>query len=255
MSESTTEHKIRDENLPPPPSRKGIKCSSSTESEERPKKRKRKAKSSSLRTSEAASKSQGSKYRGVCRNRRKWQAVIWVQGKRKYLGTFKDEELAAKAYDAAAIEYRGARASLNFPTPESKHSGAVRNKTGERKTRKAKRKRKLSEEGNRIKHSNTTPTYASPRSGLSDYDLSHAFFSAFDASKKLLPFQTEQDLIQVYNAALALSAFNNNSSRTGNVSLYSPVKSIGTVNGDVSVVESKGGGAGSSGYSSPIRAK
>ena len=131
----------------------------------------------------------------------------------------------------------------------------MRNKTGERKTRKAKRKRKLSEEGNRIKHSNTTPMYASPRSGLSDYDLSHAFFSAFDASKKLLPFQTEQDLIQVYNAALALSAFNNNSSRTGNVSLYSPVKSIGSVNGDVSVVESKGGGAGSSGYSSPIRAK
>lgn len=31
-----------------------------------------------------------SKFRGVCRNRRKWQAVIWVHGKRKYLGTFKD---------------------------------------------------------------------------------------------------------------------------------------------------------------------
>lgn len=242
MSESATvENKIRDENLPPSREKKSTsKEKSSTGSEERPKKRKKKVKSSS----EATSKSQGSKYRGVCRNRDKWQAVIWVQGKRKYLGTFKDEELAAKAYDAAAIEYRGARASLNFPTPGSENSrAAVRNKTGERKIRKTKRKRKNSE-GNRTKDSNTTPMYASPRSGN---DLPHAFYNAFGASKKL-PFQTEQDLVQAYNAALALSAFTN----SPNVSLYSPVKSIDTtVNDDVSVVESKG----ASGYSSPIRAK
>ena len=136
MSESTTvENKIRDENLPPSREKKSTSKEKSS-TEERPKKRKKKVKSSS----EATSKSQGSKYRGVCRNRDKWQAVIWVQGKRKYLGTFKDEELAAKAYDAAAIEYRGARASLNFPTPGSENSrAAVRNKTGERKIRKTKR--------------------------------------------------------------------------------------------------------------------
>jgi hypothetical protein len=63
-----------------------------------------------------------SKYRGVCRNRRKWQAVIWVHGKRKYLGTFKDEESAARAYDVAALHFRGQKAVLNFPS-SSPHSG------------------------------------------------------------------------------------------------------------------------------------
>ena len=91
MSESTkVENKIRDENLPPSREKKSTsKGKSSTE--ERPKKRKKKVKSSS-----SDLKSQGSKYRGVCRNRDKWQAVIWVQGKRKYLGTFKDENWRRK---------------------------------------------------------------------------------------------------------------------------------------------------------------
>lgn len=57
-------------------------------------------------------------YKGVSwvKNNNKWAARIRVNTKLKHLGLFTCLIKAAKAYDAAAKEYFGEFASLNFPT-------------------------------------------------------------------------------------------------------------------------------------------
>lgn len=58
-----------------------------------------------------------SKYKGVTwkKDNRKWQARIGFENKEIYLGCFRDEIDAAKAYDNAARKYHKDFASLNFP--------------------------------------------------------------------------------------------------------------------------------------------
>ena len=57
-----------------------------------------------------------SSYKGVCwcKRDRKWGAQITVGGIKRWLGTFSDEEKAARAYNAAAFAAFGEFAFLNF---------------------------------------------------------------------------------------------------------------------------------------------
>jgi AP2 domain-containing protein len=58
-----------------------------------------------------------SKFRGVslCRQTNRWRAQIYYGRRQHVLGRYDNAENAARAYDAAAKEYFGEFASLNFP--------------------------------------------------------------------------------------------------------------------------------------------
>lgn len=58
-----------------------------------------------------------SSFRGVCLHKGRWMAHIGYGGEQYYLGSFSNEEEAAKAYDLAAMEHRGEDARLNFLRP------------------------------------------------------------------------------------------------------------------------------------------
>jgi hypothetical protein len=54
-------------------------------------------------------------YTGVIKNGKKFQALIRIDGKRKYLGTYTVLKEAALAYDRAVIQHKLPSSKLNFP--------------------------------------------------------------------------------------------------------------------------------------------
>ena len=55
-----------------------------------------------------------SKYRGVTKNKKKWQVYIWINNRNMYLGSYSNEKIAAKIYDFMAIKKKGTKTKTNF---------------------------------------------------------------------------------------------------------------------------------------------
>eukprot|EP01045_Picozoa_sp_COSAG04_P006122 COSAG04_NODE_297_length_17610_cov_6.873451_4_plen_575_part_00 len=72
---------------------------------------------------------ESSPYVGVCRSRSEatpWKAQIWHDGRTHFLGSYVDEEDAARAYDAGARRLRGENTKgLNFPKPAASPKAAA----------------------------------------------------------------------------------------------------------------------------------
>ncbi|XP_039009600.1 floral homeotic protein APETALA 2-like [Hibiscus syriacus] len=78
--------------------------------------------SNPMKKSRRGPRSRSSQYRGVTFYRRtgRWESHIWDCGKQVYLGGFDTAQAAARAYDRAAIKFRGLEADINFSIEDYK---------------------------------------------------------------------------------------------------------------------------------------
>jgi hypothetical protein len=79
--------------------------------------------------SQRAQPGKGSRFKGVYwrSDAGLWQVQIHVHGRNTYVGIFRDEDEAARAYDRRARETFGGYAALNFPNPgeQSAHRESI----------------------------------------------------------------------------------------------------------------------------------
>lgn len=66
-------------------------------------------------TSHKINKNHSGKYKGLTKLKDKFQVIICINNKRKYIGVFSDEIEAAKTYDRAVLEFYPKGSYLNFP--------------------------------------------------------------------------------------------------------------------------------------------
>ena len=59
-------------------------------------------------------KPRGRKYRGVSKNGRHWQVSIMIKKKKMYMGSYSNEDEAARVYDKVALQYHGNKAITNY---------------------------------------------------------------------------------------------------------------------------------------------
>eukprot|EP00955_Chlamydomonas_euryale_P050419 354548-Chlamydomonas_euryale.AAC.21 len=61
-----------------------------------------------------------SNFRGVswCEKVKKWRALLWDGQKQRFLGHFTADTDAARAYDRALLDLKGAEAKTNFPASD-----------------------------------------------------------------------------------------------------------------------------------------
>jgi hypothetical protein len=88
------------------------------------------ATSSQNQANQRAQVGKSSRYKGVQRHTQRpiwWVAGIVIDGRRRYIGIYRNEEDAALAYDAKAREVHGPYAALNFPNPgeQSAHRAEI----------------------------------------------------------------------------------------------------------------------------------
>ncbi len=54
------------------------------------------------------------KLKGIAQNGQSWQVLVMINKAKRYMGSFKSKEAAARKYDIIHIQQQGAKASPNF---------------------------------------------------------------------------------------------------------------------------------------------